>query len=378
MTDDHYDIGEIKAEDSSGEPIAPSPPPRKKKRRIWLKLFGFLFLLFIGILVACGSGAYLLYDHITQPRAGAGEVEFIVPEGATGYAVGELLADQGFIEHEAFFRVAIALNPSNVSIRHGRYLLPKGESPVQLLERLRNTTPIAEPGEVFKVTIPEGLTIAQIAERRPDPAAFLAAVDALDLFEIFGVSARSAEGFLMPNTYHFEGEPTEEQLVARMAEQFNREYEALLARFPDVVIEDQVVLLTIASLIEEEARVDEERALVSAVIHNRLKQGMPLDMDSTLQYALNKYGQRLLNEDKEVDSPYNTYKRRGLPPGPISNPGIKSIEAALHPADVDYIFFVSNADGQTHTFTSNLRDHNAAVAKYRREIREQRRPENSN
>ena len=146
----------------------------------------------------------------------------------------------------------------------------------------------------------------------------------------------------------------------------------LLERYPDAQVMDKVSLLIIASLIEEEARLDHERALVSAVIHNRLEKKMPLEMDSTLQYALNKYGQRLLNEDKEVDSPYNTYKRRGLPPGPISNPGIKSIEAALNPADVDYIFFVSNADGKSHTFTSNLRDHNNAVAKFRREIREQR------
>jgi UPF0755 protein len=98
-------------------------------------------------------------------------------------------------------------------------------------------------------------------------------------------------------------------------------------------------------------------------------------MDSTLQFALGKYGERLLNEDKEVDSPYNTYKNRGLPPGPISNPGVASIRAALWPAKNDFIFFVSNADGKTHTFTSNLRDHNRAVARFRKEIREQRREE---
>jgi UPF0755 protein len=96
-------------------------------------------------------------------------------------------------------------------------------------------------------------------------------------------------------------------------------------------------------------------------------------MDSTLQFALGKYGERLLNEDKEVDSPYNTYKNRGLPPGPISNPGVASIRAAFWPAETDYLFFVSNADGRTHTFTSNLRDHNRAVALYRREIHQQRR-----
>ena len=348
-------------------------PPAKKKGRGCLRFVGFLFLMTV-LVVGIGTvGAYLLFDHITQPRAGIETVEFIVPEGATGQAVGRLLEEQGFIEHELFFRVAIALNPSSESIRHGTHVLSKGESPVQLLEHLRATIPIAQPSAVFKVTIPEGLTIRQIAQKRPNPESFMEATAAIDLFETFGVSASSPEGFLMPNTYFFETEPDDSMLVARMVEQFKRDYDALIQRYPDTLVEDKVTLLTIASLIEEEARLDEERAVVSAVVHNRLKQNMPLEMDSTLQYALNKYGQRLLNEDKEVDSPYNTYKRRGLPPGPISNPGIKSIEAALNPADVDYIFFVSNADGMSHTFTSNLRDHNNAVAKFRREIREQRR-----
>lgn len=366
MSDDLYDIGDL------DNPDEPEYTPPKKKRR-WPRVLAFLLLLLLMLVGACAVSAYLLYDHISQPRAGIEEVEFIVPEGATGQAVGRLLAEQGFIDHELFFRVAIALNPSGDSIRHGKHVIFKGESPVQLLDHLRNTIPITESGEVFKVTIPEGLTIAQIAETRPNSDAFLEATLALELFDTFGVSARSAEGFLMPNTYFFEEEPDAATLVNRMAEQFNRDYAALLEQYPNAQVVDKVSLLIIASLIEEEARLDEERAMVSAVIHNRLERKMPLEMDSTLQYALNKYGQRLLNEDKEVDSPYNTYKRRGLPPGPISNPGVKSIEAALNPADVDHIFFVSNADGQSHTFTSNLRDHNNAVAKFRREIREQRR-----
>jgi UPF0755 protein len=371
MNDDLYDIGELH---EAEEPTkAPSPPPPRKKGRGCLRFLGLLLLLLIFVAGAGSLGAYMLYDHITQPRMGVEVAAFEVPEGATGHAVGRKLAKEGFIEHEVLFRVAIALNPSSQNIRHGKYLLTKGESAVQLLEHLRTTIPTTEPGAVFKVTIPEGLTLKQIAATRPDPEAFLTAANALDLVERFGVSAQSAEGFLMPNTYFFEAEPDASMLVERMAEQFTRDYTALVAKYPDSPVDDLVALLTIASLIEEEARLDEERAFVSAVVHNRLDKKMPLEMDSTLQYALDKYGQRLLNEDKEVDSPYNTYRHRGLPPGPISNPGIKSIEAALNPADVDYIFFVSNADGKSHTFTNNLRDHNKAVAKYRREIREQRK-----
>ena len=116
---------------------------------------------------------------------------------------------------------------------------------------------------------------------------------------------------------------------------------------------------------------------VAAVIYNRLKKNMALEMDSTLQYALGKYGTRILDADKEVDSPYNTYRYRGLPPRPISNPGVASLRAAMDPAEVEYLYFVSNADGKTHTFSRTLREHNKAVARYRREIRQQRRAERS-
>ena len=176
----------------------------------------------------------------------------------------------------------------------------------------------------------------------------------------------------MPNTYYFDEAPDSAKLLRRMLDQFKADFAVLQAEHPEAAA-DPVRVVTIASLIEEEARVDEERALVSSVIHNRLEQGRALQMDSTLQYALNKYGQRLLNEDKDVDSPYNTYKYPGLPPGPIANPGVASLRAALAPAESDFLYFVSNADGKTHTFSKTLREHEAAVAKFRREIREQRR-----
>jgi len=364
MTENLYDIGDLSAEPT---------PPKKKRMPWWVKIFLFLFfMLFIIAMVAAVSG-YVLYDHITQPRTGGEVVSFEVPEGASGNEVGKLLAEKGFLEYEVFFRIAMRLEPSNDTIKHGEFELPKGESALQLLARLRSGQPKTIMQETSKVTIPEGLSLVQMADKRPNPEEFLAAVQSINAQEFFGVDAPTIEGFLMPNTYFFSGEPSEEEVVQRMVEQFQQDYSALMAKYPDKVSLNPLEVLTIASLIEEEARLDDERALVSAVVHNRLKKNMRLEMDSTLQYSLGKYGQRLLNEDKEVDSPYNTYKHRGLPPGPISNPGVKSIEAALNPADVDYIFFVSNADGNTHTFSSALKEHNAAVAKFRRDIREQRR-----
>lgn len=364
MSDDLYDIGDLGASRSTGKPF---------RKRWYVRLTLLIFVLGTTTIAAVVLGGYLLYDHITQTRAAGEAIAFTVPPGATGADIAVLLQREGLVEHEVFFRIAMKLAPSTTSIKHGDFLLPKGVSPVQLLEQLRTNTPLAPEIATIRVTIPEGLTIQQIADLQDDPEAFLHAVKSLDLFEQFGISAQSAEGFLMPNTYFFSQPPTEIALVERMADQFNRDYNALVEHYTDQHEFDRVTILTIASLIEEEARLDDERALVSAVVHNRLKRNMPLEMDSTLQYILGKYGQRLLNEDKKVDSPYNTYKRRGLPPGPISNPGAKSIEAAMNPADVDYIFFVSNADGMSHTFSTTLSEHNNAVAKYRREIRKQRR-----
>ena len=222
------------------------------------------------------------------------------------------------------------------------------------------------------MTIPEGLTISQIAQALPNISGILAATTAITPKDAVGIDASSLEGFLMPNTYYFDAPPAGEVLVRRMLKQFHEEWTALAAQFPEES-KDLLKTVTVASLIEEEARVDEERPLVAAVIYNRLAGGQPLQLDSSLQYALKKYGQRLLDEDKEVDSPYNTYKVTGLPPGPISNPGKASLRAALAPSNEKYSYFVSNADGKTHTFSKTLREHEAAVAKYRREIREQRK-----
>ncbi len=320
--------------------------------------------------VAGALAGYLVLEYVRGPGVARGPVAIAIPEGASGRQVGDLLADAGLVEHELLFRMAMRLDKSGDTIKHGEHRVPQGSSPAEVLRALQQT-PEVELGKV-KVTIPEGLTIAQTAPLIEDSAGVLAAALKVSAKEALGIDAPSLQGFLMPNTYYFETAPTGEQLVTRMLEQFRAEWEKLAAEFPEAA-KDPVRIVTVASLIEEEARVAEERPLVAAVIYNRLEKGRTLDMDSTLQFALNKYGQRLLDEDKAVDSPYNTYRVAGLPPGPISNPGLASLRAALAPAKVKYLYFVSNADGKTHTFSNTLKEHEAAVAKYRKEIRTQRR-----
>lgn len=341
--------------------------------RLLTGIFKYSFVAFVILAAFLAMAAYLIYEQVTQPGLPGEPVDFEVPEGASGREVAALLASAELIEHPLLFRVAIRLDASGEPIKHGVHSLPKGASPTQLLELLRQPPrPEIDPNAI-KITLPEGLTLAQMANTLENPQDFLDAAAQVDTFDLLGIDIGALEGFLMPNTYYFAEPPTGEELVRRMLDQFKTDYAALLDELPGTRDGHLVRIVTIASLIEEEARVDAERPLIASVIYNRLAQNRPLQLDSTLQYALDKYGQRLLNEDKEVDSPYNTYQREGLPPGPISNPGVASLRAAMAPADTEYLFFVSNADGATHTFSRTLREHEQAVAKYRAEIRKQRR-----
>lgn len=357
----------------------PDAPRREDKPRSRWTFWRVLFRVFLGMAVllvlvglAGGVVAFLVYDHVIQPGQPGQVVEVAVPKGASGRDIGVLLAQSGLVEREAFFHFALKLDPAPQPIRHGVYELPKGLSALQLLEYLHRGPSHMLPGEQVKITVPEGLSLPQTAVLFPDPKAFIEAASDKKLIELLGIKAVNLEGFLMPNTYFFDVQPPEHTAIERMVEQFQKSYARLVAEIPGAGRFDLLQVVTVASLVEEEARVDEERPKVAAVIYNRLDKDMPLQLDSTLQYALGKYGQRMLDADKAVDSPYNTYKYPGLPPGPISSPGLASLRAALEPASVKYLYFVSNADGKTHTFSGTLNEHGKAVGRYRKQMQKQR------
>jgi UPF0755 protein len=368
--------------DDRTESATPEPatgPPRRKRgcARFLFKTVLILTLTLLLLCVGAGLLGFLAYQHITQPGVPGEAVNVTIPEGASGKDAARILAEQGLVEHEAFFRIALHLDKSRKAVKQGWYSLQRGLSPMELLRILQqgsNRVPDAsEVADGLKATIPEGLSIAQMAQQFANPEAFVAAASDPALIARFGIKAKTLEGFLMPNTYFFEKKPTEREVVERMASAFEKTYSALAHEFPPPDGYDALRIMTIASLVEEEAKLPEERPKVATVIYNRLKKGMPLQLDSTLQYALNKYGQRMLYSDRDADSPYNTYKNPGLPPGPISNPGADAIKAALRPADADYLYFVSNADGKSHTFSSNEADHVKAVRQFRKEIAPQRK-----
>jgi UPF0755 protein len=350
-------------------------PPKRKEGRWRFPLFLLRVVLFAWAAVflaalAAGFAAFVVFDHATYTGTSGPVRHVTVPDGLTKLAMGEVLVEAGLIDKPIFWRIALMRDGTNTPIQSGEYALPEGLSALQLLHRMYEGPARALHADRFRVTIPEGLSLAQVAERFSDPAAFLEAATDETLIAKAGITADSLEGFLMPETYFFDREPAPREVAQRMLDQFLRVYAREASGLPAI---DPYTVVTVASLVEEEAKLDSERPLIAAVIYNRLDRNMPLQMDASLQYALDKYGQRMLDEDKESDSPYNTYRFPGLPPGPISNPGAASLRAALRPANVDYLYFVSNADGRTHTFSTTLDEHNRAVAKFRREIAEQRK-----
>ena len=357
-------------------PPSPNPQsPIRNPQSPWLLFFKFLLYLGVFVLLVCvalGFVLFMVYQEVTAPGKPGEDIKVTIPARASGKEVAAFLAENGLVEHEAFFRVAFRLDRTRRPIKHGPYLLPKGLSPMELLHLLQEGPNRPwDPSEIpdaRKVTVPEGLTIAQAAELFDAPQAFIKAAGDAVLIERLGIEAQTLEGFLMPDTYFFDEKPSERDVVERMVAHFEEEYAAVVEGIPGAAGRDKLEVVTVASLVEEEARVDEERPKIAAVICNRLKKDMLLQMDATLQYALGKYGERILYEDKQVDSPYNTYLYPGLPPGPISSPGVASLRAALQPAEVDYLYFVSNADGKTHTFSSTSAEHLRAVRKFRRDI----------
>lgn len=315
------------------------------------------------VLAAGGAGATWVLRPV-DPRGAPRLV--VIPPGSTAPAAGRLLVAAGVVRNAAHFAALAQLRGVSRGLRPGEYRL----SPAMSLPRIVD---ILARGEVVlhRVTIPEGFTAAQIAEtlaaRGLADAPRLRAIvqsGAADFpYDYLADSGGSLEGYLFPDTYLFPRFLDERAIVA-----------AFLARFDAVVVplwraegggRRLHEIVTIASMIEREARLPQEQALIAGVLYNRLRRGWKLEVDATVLYALGRHKSVVTYADLAVDSPYNTYRYAGLPPGPIANPGLGAIRAALHPAATDYLFYVARQDG-SHVFSRTLAEHNAAVRRYRR------------
>jgi len=248
----------------------------------------------------------------------------------------------------------------------GRYDFQKGVTLSNLLRKFyKNET------SSIDVTIPEGYNLYQIAgllkkEIGLDSVLFVKTSLNDSLIHSLGLDTKSLEGYLFPNTYRLFWKMEPDKIIEMMVQEFKKIIDVTVPQQLKSLNLDLSKIVTLASLVESEAKIDEERPLISAVYYNRLKIGMPLQCDPTVIYALSGLNRPLTHEDLDIDSPYNTYKYPGLPPGPINNPGKASVLAALFPAKVNYLYFVAKGDG-SHIFSVNLEEHNQAIAKIKRE-----------
>lgn len=338
----------------------------------------FLLVLILLVSVAAGAALVVVYRRTMAPYKGyQGPEQFVdLPQGASAPEIGRRLVDAGVVRDTLTFRVALWQTGQARRLRAGEYRFDHPVAPLEVVDKIRR-------GDVYehRVTFPEGLTIADMAPlfeaRQLGPAAsFTAAARDPSPVAAFDPEARDLEGYLFPETYSLPRGTAASRLVRLMVDRFAEAFppelrQAAAAR--GLTVRQAVAL---ASLVEKETARDDERPLVAAVYLNRLALKMPMQCDPTVIYALRKAGQydgNLTREDLDFDSPYNTYRYPGLPPGPIGAPGRPSLEAAAKPAPVDYLYFVSRNDG-SHVFASTLNEHNRNVQKYQVEyFREKRR-----
>jgi UPF0755 protein len=323
------------------------------------------------VLAAIAAGTWMgwrQYLRLEAPYRGyAAAEQFVeVPGGLGPQAIGRLLVDAGVVCDLTTWRLAVWRSGKATTLKAGDYRFTGAIAPAAVVEKIAR-------GDVYFriITIPEGLTIRQMAaiyeQAGFGPAKdFTAAAGDPSLASALDPAARNLEGYLFPDTYALPRRTSAPGLVRRMVERFESVMTPGLRQAAAAMGLTVREAVTLASLVEKETSAPEERPLVAAVYHNRLRQRIGLQCDPTVIYALELRGRfngNLTRADLAIDSPYNTYRYRGLPPGPIAAPGRLSLEAAVRPAPADYLYFVSRNDG-SHAFASSLAEHNRNVQKY--------------
>jgi UPF0755 protein len=330
-----------------------------------VKKFALLVLLLIIGAAAAGAWFYSGVDRLFKAYD-APELFVEIPQGAGSAAIAKRLADAGVVRDVNSFRLALWLTGDARRLQAGEYRFDRALSARQVADKIARGDVYVRP-----ITFPEGLTVRQMAalyeSKGFGPAKdFLVAAKHGALVSAVDPDAKDLEGYLFPDTYKLPRHATAEQLVARMVAGFMK------TLTPELIDQAEARgltvrrLVTLASIVEKETGNADERPQVAAVYANRLKIGMGLQCDPTVIYALERAGRydgNLTRENLQFDSPYNTYRYAGLPPGPIASPGRASLQAAAAPADVPYLYFVSKNDG-SHAFATTLEEQNRNVQQY--------------
>ena len=321
-----------------------------------------IILAVIGVSLSCLI--YIAVQLLMPLSVGNKNIEVRIPKGTTFRQAVEIFAKEGLVRDRNLFLFIGRITRIDRKIRAGYYSIYGSMNTIGLLNILRRGQIIE-----YELTVVEGDSLREIAEKLSGKG--IVAQENLqtlcldkDFLSSYSINAPSCEGYLFPDTYKVPKGMDPEDAIGMMINKMREKYtDKLIARAADMGLSEREVL-TLASIIEKEAVTDDERPLISAVYHNRLKKKMLLQADPTAIYGIKSSKEKITSEDLKRKTPYNTYTMRGLPPGPIASPGIKSIIAALHPANVPYIYFVSNNDG-THHFSVSAEEHQRAVMAYR-------------
>ena len=348
-----------------------------------LKKIQFYFSHFLTEIIAISvlSGMLAYYAIILLwPQSDIDDaVSISISKGSTLIDISTELHSKKVIKNRSSFILAVKMLGYEKDIPAGKFNIDNVSTNYSLVNKLINSVNVSK-----KVTILEGWSINEIAEKlhsslKIDKKSFLNASKNKALLDKWDIKSNSFEGYLFPNTYQFAEDVSPIKIIDKMVSEYKKNVtKKMYDRMSKINLNENEVL-TLASIIEGEAIYDSERPTISGVYHNRLKKGMRLQADPTIQYIIDDSPRRLLNKDLKIKSPYNTYLNHGLPPGPINNPGLESIKAALYPEEIDFLYFVAKGDGY-HTFSKTEKEHNKAkraFQKVRRKMRKVKKVNNS-
>ena len=348
-----------------------------------LKKIQFYFSNFLTETIAISvlSGMLVYYAIILLwPQSDIDDaVSISISKGSTLIDISAELYNKKVIKNRSSFILAVKMLGYEKDIPAGKFNIDNVSTNYSLVNKLINSVNVSK-----KVTILEGWSINEIAEKlhsslKIDKKSFLNPSKNKVLLDKWDIKSTSFEGYLFPNTYQFADDVSPIKIIDKMVSEYKKNVtKKMYDRMSKINLNENEVL-TLASIIEGEAIYDSERPTISGVYHNRLKKGMRLQADPTIQYIIDDSPRRLLNKDLKIKSPYNTYLNHGLPPGPINNPGLESIKAALYPEEIDFLYFVAKGDGY-HTFSKTEKEHNKAkraFQKVRRKMRKVKKVKNS-
>ena len=326
----------------------------------------FALLASGGLLVAVYAGV-LYYGEDIDARAP--KVEIRVVPGAYLSDVQRMLVEKGLLEHPRIFRWVAVVTGKDKKVQAGRYVFLQGMSISRMLHKLSHAE-----FEITRLVIPEGFMLREIAgtverEVEIDSASFYRVATDAGFIKELGISAPSLEGYLFPDTYLLSWPISSRDLTLLMVDRFREMYEKKVAKFASDAGLSTNEIVTLASIIQAEAQVESEMSRISAVYHNRMRMGLRLEADPTVAYALGGVRRGLRYSDLRIESPYNTYRSQGLPPGPICSPGLASLIAAVRPLDgCEDLYFVAAGDG-THIFSKTHAEHMKAK-RYAKSVRD--------